>query len=85
MFGVKHCMSSSLAHANVLADAERHLAVLPNHKVAGHPNLIYKKILNIRQILGKPNPSNTKIYLSNFEYNLLDKRVEYSDQLCILV
>ena len=29
---------------------------------------------------GGPNPKNTKIYLSNFEYNLLNKHVEYSDQ-----
>ena len=26
------------------------------------------------------NPSNTKKYLSNFEYNLLNSHVEYSDQ-----
>ena len=29
---------------------------------------------------GEPNPSNTKKYLSNIEYNLFDKHVEYSDQ-----
>ena len=29
---------------------------------------------------GGPNSSNTKIYLSNFEYNLLNRHVEYSDQ-----
>ena len=28
---------------------------------------------------GEPNPSNTKIYLSNIEYNLLNKHVAYSD------
>ena len=29
---------------------------------------------------GEPNPSNTKKYLSNFEFNLWNKHVEYSDQ-----
>ena len=38
---------------------------LPNSEESGEPN---------------PNPSNTKIYLSNCEYNLLNKHVEYSDQ-----
>ena len=38
----------------------------PNFEKSGGPN--------------QPNPPNKKIYLSNFEYNLLNKHVEYSDQ-----
>ena len=29
---------------------------------------------------GEPNSLNTKIYLSKFEYNFVDKHVEYFDQ-----
>ena len=29
---------------------------------------------------GKPIPTNTKIYLSNLEHNLVSKHVEYSDK-----
>ena len=32
------------------------------------------------EMSGEPKPANTKIYLSNFEYILLDKHVEYYDQ-----
>ena len=40
----------------------------------------YLPLLPNSEESGEPNPSNTKIYLSNFEYNLLNKHVEYSDQ-----
>ena len=50
---------------------ERHLAVRPNHQVAGDPN---------PEVAGGPSSSNKQIYLSNIECGTLSKHVVCSDQ-----
>ena len=49
---------------NLFNNLQTNLAVQPNHEKPGGPN----------------SPTNIKLFLSSFEYNLLNKHVEHFDQ-----